>query len=592
MVERHTAELEVSVGGAPLPRAWGLALAWTFVEESGHASASAEVGFRDPGCELIARTGIGLGARVKLVALDERGKHDLFEGEITGCETRAAESGVFSVVRAEDYAHRLKRGRRVVGYHQMSAHQIAEKLARDAGLKAGEIDRTPLVYDFITQPVVSDWDFLTHLARENGCDVFVRSGALHFKNLAKASDAPAGRARARQSPFALEYGQNLVKVQSGASLREQVTSVQVRGWDPELKKELVADRRIGSTPSRDVRWKAASDAVGGAPLLLSSVPRASQREVELVADAMAQEVAGSLTELHAVVRGEPRLRLRSAVTLSGLGDQFSGRYTVTSVRHEYHPDTGYMTEAAVREGADRSVVGRPGDAEEGVRRIPGLVSAQVVDIKDPEEQGRVKLCFPWLSDEYVSNWARTVQLGGSKGGGIVIPEVGDEVLVGFEQGSLERPYVIGGLYNGVNKPKPRKPDLYDKTKGVANRRSFESKMGHRLELLDADMGPLGVLLATGDDKLWIDLDQHGTRIVIHSDGAVQIEAKGNVKVKGNGITLDAGSGALELNGSEIKLTGKQSVDVSGAQVKVNGTAAVKVNGGALTEIKGALVTLN
>ncbi|MFI1166318.1 VgrG-related protein [Streptomyces sp. NPDC020801] len=589
-MERHTAGLDVQVAGQALPRLWGLALAWAVVEESARASASCELGFRDPGCELPGSTPLALGAPLKLAARDPRGKTELFDGEVTGCEVRAGESGTFSVVLAEDLAHRLKRGRRVAGYHQMSAGEIAASLARKAGLKVGEVDRTPLVYEFLTQPGVCDWDFLTHLARENGCDVFVRAGALHFRRLAAASGAPAGRARARQSAFVLEYGQNLVKMHSGALLRQQVVGVEVRGWDPERKQKLVAERKVEGTPSRDVRWKAPA-AVGGEPLRLSSVPRASQNEVELLAGAMAQEVAGSLTELRAVVRGEPRLRLRSAVTLSGLGDRYGGRYTVTSVRHEYHPDTGYLTEAAVCEGADRSAVGGPGDTESGAHRIPGLVPAEVVDIKDPKDQGRVRLRFPWLSDDYVSAWARTVQLGGSKGGGVVLPETGDEVLVGFEQGDLDRPYVIGGLYNGVDKPSPHQVDLYDRTRGTTNRRSFVSKKGHRLELLDAEQGPLGVLLATGDNKFRIDLDQHGTRVAIHSDGSVVIEAQRTVQVKGEGITLDAGSGALTLNGAQIKLSGTQ-VEVSGTDVKVSGSGAVKVQGGALAEISATLVKLN
>ena len=55
------------------------------------------------------------------------------------------------------------------------------------------------------------------------------------------------------------------------------------------------------------------------------------------------------------------------------------------------------------------------------------------DVNDPEEQGRVKLTLPWLSDTYVSAWARTVQPGAGKDrGAMVVPEVGDEVLVTFE----------------------------------------------------------------------------------------------------------------------------------------------------------------
>ena len=59
--------------------------------------------------------------------------------------------------------------------------------------------------------------------------------------------------------------------------------------------------------------------------------------------------------------------------------------------------------------------------------------------------------FPWLSPAYISAWARVMQIGASKvGGGFLwIPEIGDEVLIGFDRGSIDHPYVIGNLYNGI-----------------------------------------------------------------------------------------------------------------------------------------------
>ena len=86
----------------------------------------------------------------------------------------------------------------------------------------------------------------------------------------------------------------------------------------------------------------------------------------------------------------------------------------------------------------------------------------VSDATDPEKAGRVKLTFPWLSDDYVSDWARTVQPGAGKDRGWpVLPEVGDEVLVAFEQGDFSRPTVLGGLYNGVDTMPSGPADLVD-----------------------------------------------------------------------------------------------------------------------------------
>ena len=99
----------------------------------------------------------------------------------------------------------------------------------------------------------------------------------------------------------------------------------------------------------------------------------------------------------------------------------------------------------------------------------------------------MKLKFPWLSDDYVSDWARTVQPGAGKDRGwIVLPEVGDEVLVGFEQGDFDRPFVLGGLYNGVDTMPAGPNDLIDSGSGAINRRSLVSRRGHRIDLLDQD----------------------------------------------------------------------------------------------------------
>ena len=87
--------------------------------------------------------------------------------------------------------------------------------------------------------------------------------------------------------------------------------------------------------------------------------------------------------------------------------------------------------------------------------MPGVAKALVTNVKDPLKLGRVRLRFPWLSDTYESDWCRVVQLGGVRGGGLILPEVGDEVLCAFDRGSLEHPYVIAGLYNGKDKPTPQ-----------------------------------------------------------------------------------------------------------------------------------------
>ncbi len=163
--------------------------------------------------------------------------------------------------------------------------------------------------------------------------------------------------------------------------------------------------------------------------------------------------------------------------------------------------------------------------------IPGLAIGIVADVREPDgvQSGAVKVTFPWLDDKYTSDWARTLQLGGVGGGGVISPSQGDEVLVGFEQGRLDRPYVLGGLYNG--KDKPSKDDIPLTTDaGKVNRRSVSSRGGDRIDLLDTDQAP-GVLLTTGDGNVQIRLDR--------ATGALSLTAKTITLKASEGVVIDA-----------------------------------------------------
>jgi uncharacterized protein involved in type VI secretion and phage assembly len=186
----------------------------------------------------------------------------------------------------------------------------------------------------------------------------------------------------------------------------------------------------------------------------------------------------------------------------------------------------------------------------------------------------VKLRFPWLSDDYVTDWVRTVQFGGVGGGGVLSPEVNDEVLVGFEQGSLDHPYVLGGLYNGVDKPSPHDVPLVDSTSGRVNRRSLVSRSGNRIELLDPPRGASGVRLATGNGHLEVLLNERDTsiKVTVHGTGTTS-----SITLNSQGIVVDAGTGDLELRGRSVAITGRTDV---------------RINGGALAELQGELVRIN
>jgi uncharacterized protein involved in type VI secretion and phage assembly len=404
----------------------------------------------------------------------------------------------------------------------------------------------------------------------------------------------------------LELGRNVLRMRAVVTSAEQVSTVQVRGWDPTAKRPV-----IGTAPAKTVSAEIGTKpdklaaAFNAQPLVATDSPYTTQGEVNDAAKALGEQVAGGFAELEVVMRGNPNVRAGTAVTLAGAGAPFEGKYTVSASRHVFDPEIGYTTWVTVSGAQDRTLLGLTAShlGGGGAAGGSGVVIGQVSDNRDPEKLGRVRLTFPWLNDDFVSDWARTVQPGAGKNrGAVIVPEVGDEVLVAFEQGSFQRPYVLGGLHNGVDTLPKGDVELVDASSGAIDRRAFVSRTGHALEMLEAASGAQGIKIRTGDGKLFLDLDQKQTKITVHSDGTVTVEAK-------KGVTVDAGTGSLRLvgqdvaieaktgvkvdgGGGEVKVSSSTAVNVQGATVSLNGSASTEVKGGATCSIQAAIVRIN
>jgi uncharacterized protein involved in type VI secretion and phage assembly len=177
-------------------------------------------------------------------------------------------------------------------------------------------------------------------------------------------------------------------------------------------------------------------------------------------------------------------------------------------------------------------------------RWPGVYPALVTDIKDPDNQGRVKVSLPWAHDtgsQRYEAWARlATMMGGSNRGSWFVPDVNDEVLVAFEGNDPRRPYVLGGLWNGTDSP----PETMDGA-GKNDKKVLRSRNGVKVTLDDT----------SGTESLM--LETPGGQKVTLKDGPGSLElsdANGNsIKLDSSGITLTTLS-QLQVNASTATVT--------------------------------------
>jgi uncharacterized protein involved in type VI secretion and phage assembly len=181
----------------------------------------------------------------------------------------------------------------------------------------------------------------------------------------------------------------------------------------------------------------------------------------------------------------------------------------------------------------------------------GVYPALVTDIKDPDNQGRIKVRLPWLPDPGGAGcelWARLATfMAGNNRGAWFIPDVDDEVLLAFEAGELRRPYVLGALWNGQDSA----PESMDGA-GQNNKKVLCSRNGVKLTLDDKSGQETMLLETPGGQKITLK-DGPGAVLIEDSNG-------NSVKLESAGITITA-SAKVTVNAS--------LVEVSASMVKVD-----------------------
>ncbi len=202
--------------------------------------------------------------------------------------------------------------------------------------------------------------------------------------------------------------------------------------------------------------------------------------------------------------------------------------------------------------------------EADAQRLYGVVVGLVTNNQDPDKWGRVKVKFPWLSDQDESNWARmATPMAGKSRGFYFLPEVDDEVLVVFEQGDVRFPYVIGVLWNGKDLPP------IDNGDGKNNLRMIKSRSGHIIQLNDED-GKEMIEIIDKSTKNSIKIDTANNMISLTSD---------------QDITLSAPKGSIKLEAKAIEFK-------SSADTKIEASAGMNLKASGQLTVKGATINLN
>lgn len=564
--------------------------------------------------QTVAQIGIEIEVAVETEATanGQSAQNKIFKGEITAIEPVFNETGVvFLRLRAYDKAHRLTLGKkyRTFGDGQRPSVKEADlvsKIAQESGLIA-KVDAAAigsLSYTYIMQYDQSDWEFLWARAQLLGYQIYVDDKNLHF--------CPASTKRGTTTPGVLEWGKTLKRFEPRIVVSAQVSEVEAKSWDPQAVRAVESKSTSSSEKAVKINEPQYGEIAvkGGLKMqdvkdtVLSPVMR-TVSEANVMAKARFEQHQSQFVRASGeLLYGDPRLLAGTEVEIKNVGERFSGKYYVTEAKHTWkRGDYRVRFEVSGRNPYTIRdlLLGREART---LNKIYGLVVGLVTDNNDPKKLGRVKVKYPWLPEnqgaELASSWARLITPGAGKERGICfVPEVNDEVLIAFEQGDVNYPYVVGAVWNDKNVPPPGEGGEIIGG-GQVNQRIVRSRTGHII-VLDDTAGKEKIIVMDKTKKNLITIDSTKNSISLESDGDMTFKAKGKMiftcdsdfsletKTK---MTMQATSGAnVKTGATEVDLK-PSGASVKSAQVEVQGSSQTSIKSGGMLELNGSMVKIN
>jgi phage baseplate assembly protein V len=499
------------------------------------------------------------GKTVQIAVLEGSNSTTLFDGEIVEVEPSFGPEGYNLVVRAFDLLHRLSRGRKVASYLQVNNQDIITKILQGHSLTLSYRNSSGpgQVYDHVLQNSKTDLEFVRERAALMGCHCYAAGTTIHCV-------AP------HKQTAVLKLDQSsIISFRPRLTTADQVSKVTVRGWEQKTKQAVVGTFEGSSvTDTVEIASKngskfAAAAPDGGQDHLVTDWLVDNQSQAQYLAKAIATSVSGRFVQAEGVSVGHPAIVAGAWIEIASVGTRFSGTYFVTNALHNFDAKSGYETEFTMS-GHDPTTLLHVLAAESNEASRTGLQIGVVTEV-DPKK-AMVKVKLPHLSDDAATGWARVAAPGAGATRGIqFLPDVNDEVIVGFERGDINFPFVLGGLWNGQDTP-PSQVDL-DSSKVAA--RVIQSSGGHVITFDDKESAG-GITIK----------DSKGDTITISAkDTSITIESKKDIIVKATGDLKMSATGDVKISGMNVNLEGQTGVSVKGVQVKVNADAEVEIKGG-------------
>ncbi|MBI5720574.1 MAG: type VI secretion system tip protein VgrG [Burkholderiales bacterium] len=488
------------------------------------------------------------------------------------------------VIECRDKAIRMTVGRRNARYEDQTDGEILSRLASSHGLGA-DVSGATLQHSQLVQHYCTDWDFLLARAEANGCIVVATDGTV-----AVAEPRTSGEAALK-----VAYGESLIEFEAELDARHQFFEVQAQAWDAAtqtlLEGTAAAPAALNHQGNLDSAALASVLGIGTVTLQTgAALPKAA-----LDRWASAQQLKSGLSRLRGRMRfqGSSSARLGELVELAGVGERFAGSVLATGLTHRI-ADGAWTTEVEfgtpIEWFTERPDIVAP-SAAGWVPGIEGLHVGTVLKLDaDPAGQNRVQVALPAAGVDSV--WARLMQFHASNAfGALFVPEVGDEVLLGFLANDPACPVVLGSLYSG-SRPPPQALTAGNHLKSIVTRCKARLEFNDEDKVITVSTPGANTVVLSDKDRSVVLTDQNGNKVRLEP-GGISMESPKDIRIDAKGAITVCAVGALTLSAKgDVKLEGLNVACEAQVGLTAKGSATAELSAAGQTTVKGAMVMIN
>ena len=510
------------------------------------------------------------GNEVEILAGYASDNYTVFKGIIIKQSVKIRSSNALLTIECKDKAIKTTVGTKNKYYTDEKDSDTIEALLRPYALDM-DIEATAVTHKELVQFESTDWDFIVNRADVNGKLVMADDGKITIKQ----PDLTAA------TVISLTYGATILELDAEMDARLQVKKVKSRSWssdDQAVTEDEAPDPAV--TLNGNITASQLADVIGLEEYSLKHGGALPQEELQSWGKAFWWKHQAGKIRGRVRFKGIHTVKPGMMLELLGVSDRFNGKCFVSGIQH--HISAGdWQTDAQLGVHPDwfakeQDIMCAP--ASGLLAGVCGLQVGKVTQLeKDPDGKNRIKVFLPIISNDEQGFWARVATLdAGNDRGSFFLPEIGDEVIVGFINDD-PRDAIVLGMMNSSSKPAPLTAADANNEKGFVTRSKMkmifnDDKKSYTLET------PIGKSFTIDEDAGIMKMeDEFGNKIVMDKDG-ITMEAAKDIKMKA---------------GADIKAESGSNTEVqAGSSFKAQGGSSATVQAGGTTTIKGATVMIN